>query len=239
MAKKIKEDNTAKTEDPILERLRSKAAIKQLVYQNTSKVFEDLKRLAADFAVTYHKEARKIDKNISIAFEDKGEFEGHLKVAADMLFFTMHSNIFEFPKNHPIMRSSYIKFDPMRSYCGVIYIYNFLADSFKFGRTNDLGYLVARIFVNNEFHFVVEGKRQVEFLTNNALEQKITEDCLKKILQTAIMYCLDFDLLLTPYDEIKQVTVADMMEYAQNMNVRTGKRLGFRFQADPDEQLMQ
>jgi hypothetical protein len=52
-----------------------------------------------------------------------------------------------------------------------------------------------------------------------------------------VNYCLDFDLLATPYDDVKEVTVAEMMEYSQNMSLPTGKRLGFRFQADPDEKL--
>lgn len=233
MAKEKKEEN------PILERLKGKAATKQLVYQNTIEVFTTLKKIAAEMAVPLNKGAKSAHKDLNIIYEDRGEFEAHLKVAGDLLLFTMHSNVFEFPRDHVIMKSSYVRMDPSRSYCGIIYIYNFLHDSFKYNRMNDIGYLVARIFVNKEFHFLVEGKRQMEFLNNAFIDQKITNEAVRKILETAIIYCIDFDLLLTPYDNIREVTVAEMQEYSQNMNLRTGKRLGFRFQADPEEKLLQ
>ena len=34
------------------------------------------------------------------------------------------------------------------TFCGIINIYNFLSDSFKYNRESDLGYLVGRIFIN-------------------------------------------------------------------------------------------
>jgi len=34
----------------------------------------------------------------------------------------------------------------------MISIYNFLSDSFKFNRVNDIGYLIARVFTNKENH---------------------------------------------------------------------------------------
>ena len=55
---------------------------------------------------------------------------------------------------------------------------------------------------------------------------------LRKILELAINYCLDFDLLTPPYDNIKEMTVEAMQENANNMNLKTGKRLGFMFRAD-------
>jgi hypothetical protein len=233
MAKSKKDDNS------LVSRLKGRVTTKRLVYDNTVEIFNRLKTILWEYSQLNNPIAQEIQKDITIEYTDRGEFEAQLKVAGDLLLFTMHSNVFEFPKDHVIMRSSYVKLDPMRSYCGVIYIYNFLNDSFRYSRLNDIGYLVARIFVNKEFHFIVEGKRQMEFLSNTFAGKKLDDTKLKKILDTAVNYCLDFDLLLTPYDSIKEVTVAEMMEYSQNMNVRTGKRLGFRFQTDPEETLPQ
>jgi hypothetical protein len=223
---------------PIMHLLRTKAATKQTIFNNTFKVFNTLKKVAQDFAATNNEAAMKINKNITIEFTDKGKFDGQLKVAGDMLYFNMHSNVFEFPRNHVIWKSSYVKEDQLRSYCGVIFIYNFLADSFRYERVNDAGYLVARIFVNKEFHFIVEGKRQMAFLNNEFIDKKISREHLHKILETAIVYCLDFDLLLPSYDDLKEVTLSAMLEQSQNTNLRTGKRLGFGFQADAEEKLI-
>ena len=51
--------------------------------------------------------------------------------------------------------------NPNRGFCGLIHIYNFLNDSFKYNRVHDLGYLIGRIFINHENHFMVQGKRQL------------------------------------------------------------------------------
>jgi hypothetical protein len=221
----------------ILKTLKEKSSTKLKIYNNTLKVFSTLKGVAREFADETKLEAAKINKDIVINYNDEGDFEAKLQVAGDMLLFMMHTNIFEFPKDHSIMKSSYIRKDKMRSYCGIIYVYNFLADSYKYNRTNDTGYLVARIFINKENHFIVEGKRQFEYLNNSFVSGVIDKKALRKILETAVLYCLDFDLLLPPYDTMQEVNFGEVQEYATNLNLKTGKRLGFRFQTDPDETL--
>ncbi|MEI6124054.1 MAG: hypothetical protein WCQ95_10565 [Bacteroidota bacterium] len=222
----------------IIDRFKNKSVLKQKIFQNTNLVFTELKQVAKDFADEAKKELNKNKiSQIKVEFLDKGQFEAELNFAGDTLVFIMHTNVFEFPREHSIMRSSYIKEDETRSFCGVIYVYNFLADSLKYNRENDIGYLVARIFINKEYHFVVEGKRQMEFLNNSFMNEPIDYPNLRQILETAVIYCLDFDLLLQPYDMIKEISVLQIIEYSSSMKIQTGKRLGFRFQADPEEKL--
>jgi hypothetical protein len=222
----------------ILDKFKTKSVLKQQVYQNTRQVFAELKQVAIDFVADAKKELKRNKiSHINVEFNDKGEFEAELKFAGDALVFIMHTNVFQFPREHSIMRNSYIKEDESRAYCGVIYVYNFLADSLKYKRENDIGYLVARIFVNKELHFVVEGKRQMNFLNNTFVLEPIDYPILKKILDTAIMYSIDFDLLLQPYEMLKEITLSQLIEYSSAMGLQTGKRLGFRFQADPGEML--
>ena len=90
-----------------------------------------------------------------------------LKFAGDVLIFMMHTNVFEFPRHHEIMRTSYIRDDKNRSYCGIINIYNFLADSFKYNRENDIGYLIGRVFINYENHYYIEGKKELGLIYND------------------------------------------------------------------------
>ncbi len=215
----------------ILNKLEEKSVTKYEVYENTCKTFRDIKKITKEIAQSTKKELNE-NADIPIEYKERGEFSIQLKFASDLLFANMHSNIFEFPRDHMIMKTSYVKEDKMRSYCGVIHIYNFLSDSFKYGRVNDVGYLVARIFVNKEMHYFVEGKRQVGFLYNDFVNKVLDYDALKNIMESAILYCLDFDLLTPPYDHIKEASVSDIK---QSTIISTGKRLGFRFQADHDE----
>ena len=73
----------------------------------------------------------------------------------------MHTNIFDYQSNHQICKTKYVQQDLMRSFCGIINIYNFLSDSLKYNRMNDSGFLISRIFINKDKHFFVEGDKEM------------------------------------------------------------------------------
>lgn len=218
----------------ILKTLKEKSSMKQDVYANTLNAFTLLKNTAKELTNELTKEAKAIDKRVVIEYREKGEFEFELRVAGDLLIFAMHTNIFEFDKSHQVWKSSYIKEDNSRTFCGMINIYNFLNDSFKYNRINDLGYVIGRVFVNKENHYFVEGKRQLGFLYNDFVHSVIDENAIKAVLESTILYCLSFDLFTPPFDAIKEISVLDMQSVSESMQIKTGKRLGFRFQADND-----
>lgn len=216
----------------ITTKLIEKGALKTLVSQNTSKVFNDIKRIAKTIALDSQNELKASKAMFNMDYNDTGDFSAELKFDCDQLLFVQHTNIFQFPREHEIMKTPYIKNDPHNSYCGIIKIYNFLSDSFKYNRGDDVGYLIARIFINKDFHFFVEGKRQAGLFYNNFQLSIIDDTALKTIIESAILYSLDFDLLTPPYDSIKEVTVQEMQMNNDANRQKTGKRLGFRFQID-------
>ena len=215
--------------------LRKKFGLKNEVYNNTYNVFQQFKSLMMEMADQYRSEYKKDALQVPFEFRDKSEFELELKFGSDILIFMMHSNVFEFSREHEVMKTPYIREDVVRSYCGVINIYNFLADSFKYNRVNDIGYLIGRVFVNRDLHYFIEGKREIGMLYNNFATSVINHDSAKLILESAIRYTVNFDLLTPPYDAVKEVTVFDMQSTLDNMKLQTGKRLGFKFQADKQD----
>jgi hypothetical protein len=219
----------------ILSTLSEKSVVKHDVWEISSSVFKNYKTVAKEIARELGLEAEKIDSRITIQYKEKGEYEFIFRFAQDVLVFTLHTNIFDFDKSHSIWKSSYVKQDPQRAFCGIIHVYNFLADSFEYNRMDDVGYLIARIFINKDRHYFVEGKRQLGFLYNNFATAEINDRDIKAIIESAILYSMDFDLLTPPYDSVKQVSVYEMFEWSKNLAIRTGKRLGFKFQADIDE----
>lgn len=219
----------------ILKTLREKSTMKQDVYDNTFRAFKSMKSVAKELVSEYENEIAAIDKRVVIEYRDKGEFEFELRVAGDLLIFAMHTNIFDFDKTHQVWKNSYVKDDPSRSFCGIINIYNFLNDSFLYNRINDLGYVIGRIFVNKENHYFIEGKRQLGFLYNDFVHAVIDKKAIKAILESTVLYCLNFDLFTPPFDTVKEVSVSDMQAASESMQIKTGKRLGFRFQVDSDE----
>ncbi|MCA1756535.1 MAG: hypothetical protein LC649_03650 [Bacteroidales bacterium] len=216
----------------IVTTLREKAVLKQKVYDNTLDQFDRTRKILAAMAREINSDLMDADKRVRMDFKERGKFDVLLKVAGDILVFSMHSNVFEFDRNHPVWKIPYVNKNPKNSYCGVINIYNFLADSFKYNRLEDLGYLIARVFINHENQYFVEGKRQMGMIFSNFGGEELSRDALKKILYTAIQYSLEFDLLAPPYDNVKIASVGQVEAKIQYSRMATGKRLGFQFNSD-------
>jgi hypothetical protein len=210
----------------------AKSGLKQEIYANTLAAFNDFKKETLKLAEGYHKAVRQTKWPIPFEYKDRGTFEFELKFGSDVLIFFMHTNVFEFSRDHEVMKSSYIRHDKSRSYCGIIHVFNFLADSFKYNRTNDIGYLIGRVFINRESHYFIEGKREIGLLYNNFATAILDPPAINSIITSSILYTLNFDLLTPPYDNMKEVTLQEMLTTIDGLQMRTGKRLGFRFQAD-------
>lgn len=222
--------------EKIFDTLREKGCMKQNVYRNTEHSIKILKNYIEKLGEGLGKQMSPVDKSVVIEYEVRGEFEMRLKLGGDILIFLMHTNVFDFDKGHPIWNLGYVKEDPLRAYCGMISVYNFLADSFKYNRENDLGYLIARIFVNKDNHFFVEGKRQLGFLYNDFANQTVSREIMGQVVDSSILYSLSFDLLTPPYQQVVEVSVQEVNAVSQAARLKTGKRLGFQFQADADTQ---
>ena len=162
--------------------LIKKASLKQDVYKNTIEALSTLKEGMEDLVVQYNRLDSLEAKKIPVVFRDRSEFEAELKFAGDTLVFMMHSNIFEMPRDHEVMKTPYVKEDVSRSYCGIINIFNFLSDSFKYNRINDVGYLIGRIFINKDMHYFIEGKREIGFLYESFANAKMTKKSASEII---------------------------------------------------------
>lgn len=215
--------------------LKTKAGLKQEVYAKTLQIFDQFRHEVIALEDLWHGMPHNEKYPLLFEFQDRGMFEFELKFGGDVLIFMMHTNVFEFPRDHEVMKASYIKEDPRRSYCGIIHIFNFLNDSFKYNRVNDVGYLIGRIFINRELHYFIEGKREIGLLYNNFNSARISQGSVQSLIRAAMLYTLNFDLLTPDFDRVKEVTVAEMKDTLEQMTIRTGKRLGFKFQADKEE----
>ena len=61
---------------------------------------------------------------------------------------------------------------------------------------------------------------------------KINREALIAIMEAAINYAINFDLLTPPYEENKRVTVDQFNTKMDNSKFVTGKRLGYEFNVD-------
>lgn len=231
-------DNLNKQHEQIISLLKQKSSMKQDVFRNTIQAFGLIREVCKEIHTDLKLELERVDKRVTVNFYEINQTAMQLKVAGDMLEFFMHTNVFDFDKSHPMFKTGYIKQNEFNSYCGMINIYNFLADSFQFNRLNDLGYLVARIFVNREMKFFIEAKGSLGLKHNTFSSEPLTKEVLKEILQDIIIFVISFDLYTPPFDAVREVSVNEMQEKTSSVNLRTGKRLGYGASDSSDDELM-
>lgn len=212
----------------IKELLVKKSFTKQQVSRLTKEVFDTFKKELKFLQENLSPEMQKEAPLVELKYYDKGDFEAHLKFSGDTLVLMMHTNIFDFDDHHPIHKNPYIKEDPLRSFCGLIMVYNFLSDSLKYNREGDLGYLIGRIFINKDKHFFVDGKRPLSFLYHDIACCEITQENIRNIVIESMNYCLNFDLLVPPIDVVNYITVEQKNLLSFSSGMPTAKRLGFQ-----------
>lgn len=214
----------------IQELLQKKAALKQDIFQDTKRQFEAFKEHIMEEIAALRKSID--DERVRLHVEYKGEFQVQVYIGSDVLVFQMHTNVFRLPEEHPLWKTDYLKEDKQRGYFGIINIYNFLAESYLKSRLNDVGYLIGRIFINKDEHYMVEGKGQLGFLFRDLTQSQLNGAIMKHIIHVAFVYALEFDLYTPPYDIVSKATVNQMLEQNSREQMSTGKRLGFKFEAE-------
>jgi hypothetical protein len=220
-------DERKKQKDTILKLLSEKSVMKQNVFANTINVFDQIRTTAKGIVDELSTDVKGMDSRVTLGFKEFNQHSFQLKVAGDMLQFDMHTNVFEFEKSHPIYKSSYVKKNDLNSFCGIISVYNFLSDSFKYNRINDVGFLIARIFINRESKFFIETRTSLHSKYGYYSDDPITKDNIADIINELIIFAISFDLYIPPYDTVKQVSVMEIQEKASSAVLKTGKRLGF------------
>jgi hypothetical protein len=219
----------------IITLIEDKATVKQKIFKTTIEVFREFKQVLNEICKDMQADFADKGQLVEITYTDRGDFEMQLKFGGDVLIVSMHSNVFSFPPEHEVNKLAYVKEDPLRQYCGIIHIHNFLADSLKYNRGSDVGYLIGRIFINKEEHFFVDGQSQLGFLFNSFHKGKLQKDQIRKILELAIIYCMDFDLLTPPFENVRLISLQERQFMGSTSGYPTGKHIGYKFKAELDQ----
>jgi hypothetical protein len=227
-------ENALNPFDQIVKSLAEKAPVKLDVSRNSEELFSLLKTVLKNVETELNDAISKIDTRIQIKFFERGHTDLEFKISDDVIIFSLHTDAYRFPESHPIWKSSYVQENHHRAFCGMISVYNFLTDSLKYNRLNDQGLLIARIFINSENHFFVEGKKQLGVRFNDFENAVINEVQMRSIAEYIVLHCLDNDIITPPFEHSQVISVQEILEKSLASVVATGKRLGFKLQSDSD-----
>jgi hypothetical protein len=206
--------------------LESKSTAKQITYKNLVSAFGVLSKESKRIIVELKKMVRPGDEDVTVNFQSVNEHEFHVKLAGDLLVFVLHTNVVTFDDAHPVMQDPYTKQNDVNRYFGQIMIYNFMADSIKFNRVNDPGYLLARLLINHEGRYVIEGEGQLNAIANRISSDAITEAELNVLVKLALTIAIENDLMAPPFPDVRFITLYQKMEKTQELG--GGQKIGFR-----------
>ncbi len=220
----------------LLQAIIERSNLSQRVYDNTYAVMTKLKEILHELASELDEELEEsLDERVRIEYRDRGKYEAHFIFGENLLIFSMHTDIFRFAGDDPVWKNDYVATEADNAFCGIINVWNFLKDSFEHKRLGDEGYLVARIFVNREMRYFVEGKGQGAFGRGEFGHHTVDKEGLADIVEAAIDYALHFDLLVPPYESQKVVEAEMFNTKMENSKMQTGKLLGYKFSTDDIE----
>ncbi|WP_420315806.1 hypothetical protein [Ekhidna sp.] len=217
------------SQDPkenIAQILLTKSGIKQQAYRNVCTAFKHLKEQSVLLIEELKSKTSERDKDIFLGVEFINDQEFTVRIAGDLLVFVLHTNIITLPADYEFYKSDYVAEQPLRKYLGQINVYNFMADSFEFNRLNDPGYLLARLLINYENYFIVEGDRQVGFMFESISSKPLEKVDLDVMIQLIITQAAENDLMAPPFPQIRNITVREKMEKTQSLGA--GNKIGFQ-----------
>lgn len=219
----------SQNQDPIAhiaEQIESKSNIKQQTYRQLCLTFKRMKKEAHEVVDQINARLSNKDEDITIEVISVSDQEFHIKIAGDLLIFLLHTNIVTLAPEHSFNKSDYVAENTARKYLGQINIYNFMADSVTYNRLNDPGYLLARLSLNFEKYFLVEGEKQLSFMFDTVSSAPISETDIKVIIQLVIAQAIDTDLVTRPFPQIRTITLNEKVLKTQAMG--GGYKIGFQ-----------
>lgn len=219
--------------------MEERSVLKRNVFESGKLRFSELKQALKSDIERLAKDVFKTDPRLEIKFHDRNEYECGCTVAGDYILFHLHTNVFRLDadngKDAPYPLTEYLRDKPDRIYCAVINVYNFLADSFRYERNNDAGYLVTRIFINAENHFFTEGIASAGCGYDKFGESEFAGDAVPKVLRSVIYEALNFEMIVPEYALVSEIALNDAVRSGGLTGYRTSKRMGFRLSSDSDE----
>lgn len=206
--------------------LESKSTAKQVTYKNLVGAFKQLSKETKRIVEELQKKAHLTDEDVTLYFSEVNEHEFHAKLAGDLLIFVLHTNVVTFDPEHAVMQDAYVQENELNRYFGQIMIYNFMADSLRFNRVNDPGYLVARILINHQNRFLVEADGQLGSIYGSISKASLTDEDLNNIVKLALTFAIENDLMAPPFPDVRFITLYQKLEKTSELGA--GQKIGFR-----------
>lgn len=214
--------------DTIYETLRGKSALNKKVLTETQQAFRILRERAEKTALRLREIIVSKKDEMEAKVGDGGEFSFSIEIGPDIITFSNMQDVSAPSGEMPCLKSAYVQQDPSRAYFGQILVYNFLTSSYLQRRMQDPGYMVARILVNKDGVFTVEGVGKVTEEFTDLSATPVNVENMQKLVETCILASLAIDLMMPPADQIQIIPLETHLATGVVQGI---EKVGFRVNA--------
>lgn len=214
--------------EAIYETLRGKSALNKKVLSETQRAFHLLRERAEKTALRLREIIVSQKDEAEAKVDDGGEYMFTIEIGPDIIAFSNMQDVSAPSGDMPSLKTPYVQEDPSRAYFGQILVYNFLTSSYVQRRMQDPGYMVARILVNKDGFFTVEGVGKVAEPFADLASCQVDATNMQKVVESCILASLAIDLMMPPADQIQIIPLEAQM--ASGM-VQEMEKVGFRVNA--------
>lgn len=219
----------------VREALSTVSVLKQDIYKHSYDVFLQFESIAKGLVESLIETKEQRYPSVEIQIESTNRNEFRIQFGGDVLIFSLHTNVFAIDKSHSLHTTNYVLENRNRAYFMMVEVYNFLNDSIKFHRYRDIGEMVARIFINVENHYFIEGVGAIGSLYNDLTTQVFNDDNMRNILESVILSSIQYDLWAPSFQEVRFIPLANILEQNGNSPRTISKRLGYEIKASIDQ----
>ena len=92
----------------------------------------------------------------------------------------------------------------------------------------DIGFLLARIFINRKGHFFIEGVDPLSSKYAKLGKNVVSSTLFNEISLSLSISAVEFDVYVPAYNSIGQINISQLEELSSNLGVQKVKRLGFK-----------
>jgi hypothetical protein len=210
----------------ILTAVNGKCSLRVHALNNALVAFEEMRKGGKQLVELLQTE-RNTDSLALLEHRDLGKYQFQLNIGEDAIIFNVHQDVFEIEQGHPQRKTSYLKEDVQRGFCGMISIYNFLSSSLNMNRSEDMGMLVARVLINSDNHVFVEGKKRLGFLYSDFEKQTVSPSLIQDIIINSVAHCIETDLEIPTFEAFATLNVMQIQAINGTVGASSMRPLGF------------
>ncbi|MCX7697695.1 MAG: hypothetical protein N2Z72_08405 [Bacteroidales bacterium] len=214
-------------------KIEHKHNLDSIILEQGQKALNLLKKEFQLLLSDLRKNMNYLHHQVVLQLKDKGDYEFECSIGEKALAFFLPNHVYDTGLRNGIFPISYLfkQTSPENRLACIIHVYYFKTDSLFNQRANDMGILLARIFINKDYDCIVEGKGELGVITPS-MPKPMGNLIARKVIVNAIHFLIDLDFPQASFQEVEKICVQDYLTIVDQTHYSQTRKIGFQSKWD-------